>query len=84
MIDIEDIKTKAVNLAKEFINDEKCIEKLQDKIFTPCEWWLLIELTQIYYNLIQETITRDEAKAQQNRAIEFVQNHADIFSELED
>ena len=84
MIDIQDIKTKSVNLAKEFINDEKCIEKLQDKTFTPCEWWLLIELTQIYYNLIQETITRDEAKEQQNRAIEFVQNHADIFSELED
>ena len=84
MIDIQDIKTKAVNLAKEFINDEKCIEKLQDKTFTPCEWWLLIELTQIYYNLIQETITRDEAKSQQNRSIEFVQNHADIFSELDD
>lgn len=84
MIDIQDIKIKAVNLAKEFINDGKCIEKLQDKTFTPCEWWLLIELTQIYYNLIQETITRDEAKAQQNHVIEFVQNHADIFSELED
>ena len=40
-------------------------------------------LAQIYYNLMQGHITRENAKEEQKKAFEVVKNHFDIFEDLD-
>lgn len=82
-MNIEKLKNKAVELAKEFKENEKCISKLEVQNYTIPEWWLLIGLAQVYYNLMTGKITREQAQEEQNKVIKFVQEHEDIFEEIE-
>lgn len=83
-MNIEDLKNKAVELAKEFKQNEKSLENLEMQNYTVPEWWLLIKLAQVYYNFMTGMFTREQAQEGQNKAIKFVQEHANIFTELEE
>jgi hypothetical protein len=83
-MNIEEMKNKAVELAKEFKENEKCLSNLELQNYTVPEWWLLVNLAQVYYNLMIGKFTREQAQEGQNKAIKFVQEHADIFEELEE
>ena len=83
-MNIEELKNKAVDLAKEFKENEKCLSSLAIQKFSVPEWWLLVNLAQVYYNLMTGKFTRQEAQEAQIKAIKFVQEHADIFEELEE
>ena len=83
-MNIQEVKNKAVELAKEFKENEKCLSNLELQNYTITEWWLLINLAQVYYNLMTGKFTREQAQAGQNKAIKLVQEHADIFEEMEE
>lgn len=83
-MNIEEFKNKAVELAKEFKENEKCLSNLEMQNYTVPEWWLLISLAQVYYNLMTGKITREQAQEEQNKAIKFVQQNAHIFEEIEE
>jgi hypothetical protein len=83
-MNIEGMKNKAVELAKEFKENEKCLSNLELQNYTVPEWWVLVNLAQIYYNLMTGKITREQAQEEQNKAIKFVQQNAHIFEELEE
>ena len=83
-MNIQEMKNKAVELAKEFKENEKCLSNLELQNYTISEWWLLINLAQVYYNLMTGQCTREQAKDGQNKAIKFVQEHAYIFEEIEE
>jgi hypothetical protein len=83
-MNIEELKNKAVELAKEFKENEKCISKLEVQNYTIPEWWVLVNLAQVYYNLMTGKITREQAQEEQNKAIKFVQQNAHIFEEIEE
>ena len=83
-MNIQEIKNKAVELAKEFKQNEKSLANLEMQNYTIPEWWLLIKLAQVYYNLMTGMFTREQAREEQNKAIKFVQEHEDIFEEIEE
>ena len=83
-MNIQEVKNKAVELAKEFKENEKYLSNLELQNYTITEWWLLINLAQVYYNLMTGKFTREQAQEGQNKAIKFVQEHADIFEEMEE
>lgn len=83
-MNIEELKNKAVELAKEFKENEKSLENLEIQNYTIPEWWLLIKLAQVYYNFMTGKFTRAQAQEEQNKEIKFVQEHANIFTELEE
>ena len=78
------MKNKAVELAKEFKENEECLSNLELQNYTIPEWWLLISLAQVYYNLMTGRFTREQAQEGQNKAIKFVQENAYIFEEIEE
>lgn len=71
MITVEEIKNKAVEYAKRFSQDN--FELLKDDMekYNVKKWYLIEKLANIYYNLINKTITREEAKQQQTLEFEF-------------
>ena len=83
-MNIEELKNKAVDLAKEFKENEECLSNLELQKYTVPEWWVLVNLAQVYYNLMTGKITREQAQEEQNKAIKFVQQNAHIFEELEE
>ena len=84
IMNIQEMKNKAVELAKEFKENEKCLSSLELQNYTIPEWWLLIKLAQVYYNLMTGMFTREQAQEGQNKAIKFVQENAYIFEEIEE
>lgn len=83
-MNIEELKNKAVELAKEFKENEKCLANLEMQNYTVPEWWLLINLAQVYYNFMTGKFTREQAQEEQNKVIKFVKECTDIFEELEE
>jgi hypothetical protein len=83
-MNIEELKNKAVELAKEFKENEKCLANFELQNYSVPEWWVLVNLAQTYYNLMTNKITREQAQEEQNKAIKFVQQNAHIFQELEE
>lgn len=80
----EQIKNQAVIYARKFAEDETAPFDFAGEDYTVQEWYLVITLAQIYYNLIKNIYTREEAKQKQIEAFEFVKQHYDIFEEIED
>ena len=83
-MNIEELKNKAVELEKEFKENEKCLANFELQNYSVPEWWVLVNLAQVYYNLMTGKITREQAQEEQNKAIKFVQQNAHIFQELEE
>lgn len=69
MIGVEEIKNKALEYAKRFCQDNFELLKSDMDKYNSQQWYLIEKLADIYYNLINKTITREEAKQQQ--ALEF-------------
>ena len=84
MITVEEIKNKALEYAKRFCQDNFELLKSDMDKYNSQQWYLIERLANIYYNLINKTITREDAKIEQNKAIKFVQEHTDIFEEIQE
>lgn len=83
-MDIEKLKNQAVIYARQLAEDETAPFDFAGEDYTVQEWYLVITLAQIYYNLIKKIYTREEAKQKQVEAFEFVKQHYDIFEEMEE
>ena len=75
MIEFEEIKNKALEYAKRFCQDNFELLKSDMDKYNSQQWYLIERLANIYYNLINKTITREEAKQQQALEFEFANAH---------
>lgn len=82
-MNVEKIKNDAVEFAKKYVKEETVEFNLKNKKYSVQEWYLVMTLAQIYYNLMQGHITRENAKEEQKKAFEVVKNHFDIFEDLD-
>ena len=82
-MNVEKIKNDAVEYAKKYVREETVEFDLKNKKYSVQEWYLVMTLAQIYYNLMQGHITRENAKEEQKKAFEVVKNHFDIFEDLD-
>lgn len=82
-MNVEKIKNDAVEFAKKYVKEETVEFDLKNKKYSVQEWYLVMTLAQIYYNLMQGHITRENAKEEQKKAFEIVKNHFDIFEDLD-
>ena len=71
MIDFDKIKEKAVEYANKFCKEEYEILEDDKKKYNCKEWYLIINLSQIYYNLMKNIYTREQAKIKQKEEFEF-------------
>ena len=78
-MDIEKVKNQAVIYARKFAEDETAPFDFAGEDYTVQEWYLVITLAQIYYNLIKKIYTREEAKQKQKQAFEFVRENEHLF-----
>lgn len=44
------------------------------------EWYIVLRLSQIYYNLLEEIISKEQAKQQQVDTFSYVKNNIELFS----
>lgn len=75
MIIVEEIKNKAVEYAKRFSQDNFELLKSDMEKYDAKQWYLIERLANIYYNLINKSITREEAKEQQALEFEFANSY---------
>lgn len=75
MISVEEIKNKALEYAKRFCQDNFELLKSDIDKYNAQQWYLIERLANIYYNLINKTITREEAKQKQALEFEFANAH---------
>lgn len=74
-MNVEEIKMKGLEYANRFCADNYDFIE-EDKLKYNCkEWYLIIDLAQIYYNLKTNIITREEAKEQQKKSFEFANRY---------
>lgn len=83
-MDIENIKNQALDLAKQFNENEECFLGMDFEGKTVQEWYLITTLAQVYYNLMQNNITREQAIQQQKQAFNIVSGHPELFEVIED
>ena len=83
-MDIDSIKNKALDLAKRFKENEECFSDMDFEGKTVQEWYLITTLAQVYYNVMDRKITREQATQQQKQAFDIVSNHPELFEEIED
>lgn len=74
---IEELKKIALNYAKEFQKNN--INLNFNENLSNAEWYIVMRLSQIYYNLITNVITRDQAIEQQHNTFEYVRNNNNFF-----
>ena len=80
-MNIEELKTQAVEFAKEF-KETDIMPDFKNYDYNISEWWLIMTLAQVYYNLMQGNYTRGQALQEQKKAISLVQNNEDILIAL--
>ena len=83
-MNIDSIKNQALDLAKQFKENEECFSGMDFEGKTVQEWYLITTLAQVYYNLMQGNITREQAIQQQKQAFDIVSNHPELFEVIED
>lgn len=67
-MNVEKIKNDAVEFAKKYVKEETVEFDLKNKKYSVQEWYLVMTLAQIYYNLMQGHITRENAKEEQKKS----------------
>ena len=82
-MNVEKIKNDAVEFAKKYVKEETVEFDLKNKKYSVQEWYLVMTLAQIYYNLMKGHITRENAREEQKKAFEVVKEHHDIFEDLD-
>ena len=79
-MDYNKLKLKAVDYAKEFLKTGDIRLNLSENLNNK-EWYIVVRLSQVYYNLMVKTITRDEAKKEQAEIFNFVKENKHYFEE---
>ena len=81
-MNIEAVKEKAVFYAKEFKETGQLDIKFKNNEHSHEEWYLIVALSQVYYNLMQGIYTREKAKEEQKRAFNFEKENKSYFERL--
>ena len=77
---LNEIKTTAADLARR--GHESGDFRLTNENITgsAAEWYLIVQLANIYYNVFAGIYTKEQAKAAQRERIEFVRDNQHIFT----
>ena len=75
---INEIKEKGLKYAKEF-KDTGSFAIEENLSLTPAEWFAVMQLAEIYYNVFTGITTRKDAIEQQKNVFNLIENHSDIF-----
>ena len=81
-MNIDTVKEKAVSYAKEFKETGQIDIKFKKNEFSQEEWYLIVALAQVYYNLMVGVFTREKAKEEQKKAFNFVKENKSYFERL--
>ena len=72
------IKDTAVKFARQFERTKDCDFDIS-KDFCPAEWYAVMMLTQIYYNVFINLITKEQAQEQQKVVFDTASKYYDVF-----
>lgn len=72
------IKSVAVDFARQFEKTKDCNFDIS-KDFCPAEWYAVLMLTQIYYNVFIKLITKEQAQEQQRVVFDTASKYFDVF-----
>lgn len=76
---VDRLKNIALAYAKEF-HESNDMTLNFDEDLTNIEWYIVTQLAQIYYNVLEKYITKDEAIDQQRKVFDFVRSNREIFA----
>lgn len=76
---IEKLKQIALDYAKDFQKNDNIVLEFEENL-NNAEWYIVLRLSQIYYNLLEEIISKEQAKQQQADTFSYVKNHIELFS----
>lgn len=76
---VEQLKEMALNYAKTFEKTDEINLDFKETL-NNAEWYIVLQLAQIYYNLIKKIITRQKAIEQQRNVFAFVNNNKSFFA----
>ncbi len=74
-MNVEQIKNQAVIYARKFAEDETIEFDFTKDKYTSKEWYLVVTLAEIYYNLIKNIYTKEQASQKQAEAFKFAREH---------
>lgn len=72
------IKNTALEFARQFERTKDCDFDIS-KDFCPAEWYAVMMLTQIYYNVFINLITKEQAQEQQRVVFDTASKYYDVF-----
>lgn len=78
-MDIAQIKKTAAHLAKRCYNDEQYEIENTSITSSASEWYLIVMLANIYYNVFAGLYTRAQAVQKQKEQFELVRNNPQMF-----
>ena len=81
-MNIDDLKNKAVSYAKEFKETGQIDIKFKENEYSQEEWYLILGLSQVYYNLMQGVYTREKAIEEQKKTFAFIKDNKLYFEDL--
>lgn len=76
---IEKLKQIALDYAKDFQKNDNIILEFEENL-NNAEWYIVLRLSQIYYNVLEKIISKEEAKQQQIDTFSYVKNNIELFS----
>lgn len=81
MVHIDEVKNKAFEYAKIFKETKSIDIDFKNSKYNQTEWYLVFALAQIYYNLMENIITREEAIKEQKQVFAFTREHENYKSD---
>jgi len=78
-MNISQIKKTAADLAKRCYNEKQFEIENTNVTNSASEWYLIVMLANIYYNVFAGLYTRAQAQAAQRERIEFVRDNPQMF-----
>lgn len=82
MINAEELKQKAVEYAKRFCDDDYELKHGDIKTYNPEQWYIVLNLAQVYSNLMKNIITREQAKDEQAKVFDYVNKNKFMFEDF--
>lgn len=76
---IEKLKQIALDYAKDFQKNNNIVLEFEENL-NNAEWYIVLQLSQIYYNWLEKRISKEQAKQQQIDTFSYVKNHIELFS----
>lgn len=81
MNNVEELKQKAVEYAKRFYIDDYELKNEDIKTYNAEQWYIVLNLSQIYLNLMKNIITRQKAKEEQVKVFDYVIKNKVMFED---